>query len=139
MGRLGASHESPPKTPPFSNHSAKAPPSPQTAPCSPPLATWDETWSTLGPLENPPPPPQMTLQKPRQPSQEDKSTPLMTPVPDTSMALTLKLLPPTVIHHHLVQISGGDYWNTGGRHDKIWEIPGHASTSSPTPLSLTAD
>ncbi|KAG5732793.1 hypothetical protein E4T56_gene2821 [Termitomyces sp. T112] len=104
-GRLDASHKSPPRTPPFPDHPAKAPPSPQTAPCSPPLATRDETWSTLGPPENPPPPPWTTLQK-------------------TPAALTLKLLPPTVVHHHLVQISGRDYWNAGGRHDEIWEILG---------------
>ncbi|KNZ73977.1 hypothetical protein J132_08914 [Termitomyces sp. J132] len=61
--------------------------------------------------------------KPRQSSQKEKSTPLTTPVPDASMAPTLKLLPPTVVHHHLVQISGRDYWNAGERHDKIWETP----------------
>ncbi|KAG5349256.1 hypothetical protein C0989_004992 [Termitomyces sp. Mn162] len=125
--------------PPFPDHPAKAPPSLQTTPCSPPSATRDKTWSTLGPPENPPPPPRTTLQKPRQSSRKDKSTPLTTPVPDTSMAPTLKLLPPTVVHHHLIQISGRDYWNAGGRHDKIWEIPGRASTSSPTLLSLAAD
>ncbi|KAG5732088.1 hypothetical protein E4T56_gene18798 [Termitomyces sp. T112] len=90
---------------PFPDHPAKAPPSPQTAPCSPPLATRDKTWSALGPPENPPPPPQMTLQK-------------------TLAAPALKLLPPTVIHHHLIQISRRDYWNAGGKHDEIWEIPG---------------
>ncbi|KAG5716800.1 hypothetical protein E4T56_gene20974 [Termitomyces sp. T112] len=42
----------------------------------------------------------------------------------TPAAPTLKLLPSTVIHHHLIEISGGDYWNAGGRHDEIWEIPG---------------
>ncbi|KAG5332933.1 hypothetical protein C0989_006399, partial [Termitomyces sp. Mn162] len=78
-----------------------------------PLATRDKTWSVLEPPENPPPSPRTTLQKPRQSSRKDKLTPLTTPVPDTSMASMLKLLPPTVIHHHLVQISGRDYWNTG--------------------------
>ncbi|KAG5352684.1 hypothetical protein C0989_001026 [Termitomyces sp. Mn162] len=117
------------KDAPFPDHPATTLPSPQTAPCSPPSAMRDETWSASGPPGNPPPPLQMTLQKPRQSSQEDKSTPLTTPVPDTSMVPTLKLLPPTVIHHHLIQIrrqqSGGDYWNAGGRHDKIWEILGY--------------
>ncbi|KAG5348820.1 hypothetical protein C0989_007941 [Termitomyces sp. Mn162] len=57
--------------------------------------------------------------KPCQSSQKEKSTPLTTLVPDASMAPMLKLLPPTVVHHHLVRISGRDYWNAGGRHDEI--------------------
>ncbi|KAG5718039.1 hypothetical protein E4T56_gene14707 [Termitomyces sp. T112] len=70
---------------------------------------------------------------PRQSSQKDKSTPLTTPVPDASAAPMLKLLPPTVIHHHLVQISGRDYWNAGGRHDQIWEILGNPPIPQKTP------
>ncbi|KAG5735784.1 hypothetical protein E4T56_gene7925 [Termitomyces sp. T112] len=113
--------------PPFPDHPAKALPSLQTAPCSPPSAMRDKTWSTSGPLGNPPPPPRTTLQKPHQSSRKDKSTPLTTPIPDTGAALTLKLLPSTVVHHHLVQRGGRDYWNAGGRHDKIWENPGRCA------------
>ncbi|KAG5723685.1 hypothetical protein E4T56_gene20286 [Termitomyces sp. T112] len=136
-GRLDTSHKSPPRTPPFPDHPTKALPSLQTAPCSPPLAAWDKTWSASGPPENPPPPPRMTLQKPRKSSQKDKSTPLTTPVPDTSVVPMLKLLPPTVIHHHLVQIGGRDYWIAGGRHDEIWEIPGHCAQVFINPNDLT--
>ncbi|KAG5729194.1 hypothetical protein E4T56_gene14556 [Termitomyces sp. T112] len=154
MGRLSASHKSPPRMPPFPDHPTKTPPSLQTAPCFPPSATWDKTWSASGPPGNPPPPPWTTLQKPRQSSREDKLTPLTTPVPGTSVVPTLKLLPPSVIHHHLVQIrkqrSGGDYWNAGGRHDKIWEIPGNLPFPKtpnalpnfhpcPVPISISPD
>ncbi|KAG5733965.1 hypothetical protein E4T56_gene7425 [Termitomyces sp. T112] len=40
--------------------------------------------------------------EPRQPSRKEKSTSLMTPVPDATPAPTLELLTPTVVHHHLV-------------------------------------
>ncbi|KAG5348640.1 hypothetical protein C0989_009298 [Termitomyces sp. Mn162] len=56
------------------------------------------------------------------------STTLTTPVPDATPVPTLELLTPTVVHHHLVQIGGRDYWNAGGRHNKIWETPGHAQS-----------
>ncbi|KAG5726023.1 hypothetical protein E4T56_gene1320 [Termitomyces sp. T112] len=60
--------------------------------------------------------------------QKEKSTTLTTLVPDATPAPTLELLTPTIVHHHLVQISGRDYWNAGGRHDEIWETPGHAQS-----------
>ncbi|KAG5330270.1 hypothetical protein C0989_009031, partial [Termitomyces sp. Mn162] len=62
---------------------------------------------------------------PCQSSRKDKLTPLTTPVPDASAVPMLKILLPTVVHHHLVQIGRRDYWIAGGRHDEIWEIPGY--------------
>ncbi|KAG5731980.1 hypothetical protein E4T56_gene18227 [Termitomyces sp. T112] len=76
--------------------------------------------------------------EPCQSSRKEKSTTLMTPVPDATPAPTLELLTPTVVHHHLVQIGGRDYWNAGGRHDKIWETPGGGDVTTRPPKPRTS-
>ncbi|KAG5323582.1 hypothetical protein C0989_011994, partial [Termitomyces sp. Mn162] len=63
VGKLDASPEPPPKTPPS------------------PLAPRDETWSASEPPENPPLLLRTTLPEPRQPSRKENSTTLTTPVP----------------------------------------------------------